>query len=145
MPAGPFGSAGSSTVVQPVGPQTKPTILTRAREALTRVQFTVQSLTSPEELFRVLSAIQTNVAAALRPLAEDPGASSVYLRGIVFAAGQTLYLSHGLGRAYAGWQVTRALGAAASFVEAALPTGVTSALILPLTSANAGTYDLRVF
>lgn len=138
-------SAASSTIAQPVGSQTRASILTRALQGVARVFFTAKDLEVPDRLYQVIHQLQSNLLLALRPLAENPTLGGNLLKGIVFTGGQTLYLAHGLGRAYRGWYVVRAQGAAASLVEAALPAGTTSDRIIGLTSANAGTYDVMVF
>lgn len=139
------GNAASSTIAQPVGSQTKPTILSRAAVALRGVFFTSADLQKPDRLYQVISALQTNVASVVRSLASNVTLSSVRLSGNVFWSGQTVLINHGLGRPYLGWYVVRAQGGAASFVEAALPPGVDTSQAIAITSANAGTFDLIVF
>jgi hypothetical protein len=140
-----LGSSGGSIVVQPVGSQTKPKVLTKAFTAFKQLFFSVEDIKNPAALYRVLYTLQQNASTTLRILASAPVGGGNLLVGIVFTPGQTLYLQHGLAAPYAGWWCTRAIGGAASFVEAALPPSVTAAQVLPLSSANAGTFDVYVF
>jgi hypothetical protein len=145
MPTQPFASGGGSTIAQPVGPQTKATSSQRALASVRRMFFTEDDVKDPKRLYQVLYQITQGLTDALRQVAENPVGGGNLLTGVVFTTNQTLYLSHGLGRPYRGWWPARAQGLAASMVEAALPTGVTSSQVLPITSANAGVYAIYVF
>lgn len=137
---------GCSIIVQPIGNQTKPTIYSKAQDVFRLLQLSSSDVGDAKSLASWLQRLQQNVALAFRPIAQNPFATSVnILQGVVFTGGQTLLLAHGLGHAYMGWWCVRARTNAASLVEAALPTGANAAQVLPITSANAGTYDIAVF
>lgn len=141
----PTTRGGSSVIVQPVGSQTAPTTLTRNGLAIRQVQFSAESLKDSAELYRVLTNLQRNYTDALRTVGTSPIVEVNIIRAVVFQTGQTQMISHGLGRAYQGWMVVRAQGLVASMVEGALLAGLSATQVLPLTSANAGTYDIMVF
>lgn len=146
MPAGtPLASGGGSTIVQPVGSQTKPTIVQHALESLRRIFFTSKDLQDPERLYQVVYQIQTNVGRVLRILAQSPIGGGNRITGLVFTAGQTLYVQHGLGHDWSGYFCTRAQGGYPAFQEAALPASTTKTQVLPITAQNAGTFDLYIF
>lgn len=137
---------GCSVIVQPVGAQTKPTITSQAQDIFRVLQLASTDVDSPEKVASLLLRIQQNLNLALRPIAQNPIATSLNLiRGLVFTGGQTRFIAHGLGHAYQGWWCCRAQTNPAVLVEAALPTGTTPAQFLGITSTNAGTYDIIVF
>jgi hypothetical protein len=115
--------------------------LTSAR----RLFFTEADLTDPKRLYQVIYHLSQGLTDALRQVAENPVGGGNLLTGVVFTTNQTLYLAHGLSRPYRGWWVARAHGLAASMVEAALPSGVAASQVLPITSANAGTFSIYVY
>lgn len=123
----------------------KPTILSRTWLQVQQVFFTSADLKDPDRLYRVLHVIQQNLSKALRVIALNASISGNRLTGVVFPAGQVQYIPHGLGRAYQGWYVVRAVGHASDLVETTLPAGTTSAQFLPLVSATGGTHDLWIF
>lgn len=145
MATGPFASGGGSTITQPVGAQTKPTISQRPLTSVRRQRFTSADLQDPERLYQVIADMSNALANAQHQLAQLPIGAGNLLTGWTFTPGQTQYLGHGLGRAWRGWIVTRAQTNAASIKEAPYPSAVTSALVLPLVSANAGVYDFYIF
>ncbi len=82
----------------------------------------------------------TNVALAKSTALPDSYGALVTA---TFTGGQTQTLAHKLGRAFQGWTVIRASGAAAALYEAA--TQPDTSKFIKLTSTNAGTYTIRVF
>jgi hypothetical protein len=141
-----LGSSGGSIIIQPVGSQTAPTIISKAFTAFRQLFFTAADVKDSEQLYRVLYTMQQNSALTLRILAQSPVGGGNLLVGVVFGSGQTLYLQHGLQTPYTGWWCTRAQGAnVASLVEAAFPPSTTPDQILPITSNNAGQFDIYVF
>lgn len=139
------GGGGPTTIVQPVGTQTRPTLLTRAFTGMRQVRFSQDDLQDPAQQHRIITSIVDNVQLALRPLSEDPTLSGNIVRGLVFTAGQTRSVPHGLGRAYTGFRVEHAVGAAPALYAVALPAGATSAQIIAIKSDNAGVFDVRVY
>jgi hypothetical protein len=139
------GGGATTVVVQPVGTQTKATLLQRAFNGMRQVKFTVGDLQDPETHHRILSQFVQHATTVIRTLSEDPTTSGVILRGEVFTAGQTRTLSHGLGRAFVGFRVEHAQGAAPALYTVAQPAGVTAQTSITVKSDNAGTYDLRVY
>lgn len=140
-----MGSSGGSIIIQPVGSQTKPTIISKAFTAFRELFFTADDVKEPQSLYRILYTMQQNSALTLRILSSATIGGGNLLVGVVFTPGQTLYLKHGLATPYTGWWCTRAQGNAQGLVEAAFPASVTPDQVLPLTSSNAGTFDVYVF
>lgn len=138
-------SVATSTIAQPVGSQTRPTILTRSLVALRQVSFNADSLSTPQQLYAVIHALQQNVLRVVRVLAANPLLGANHLTGWTFTANQTQNIPHRLGRPWQGYIVCRAQVNPASFIDAPYPPGTNSSQLLPLTSANAGTYDFLVF
>lgn len=120
----PQGRAGSSTIVQPsagqaAGAQVSPVLgktqqLARSLIAVRKQFFTAKDLADPQRLYQVLYQMQQGTTTALHALGSNPMSAGVMLAGVVFTAGQTQYLSHGLGRAYTGWLEARVQGSASS-------------------------------
>lgn len=114
----PQGRAGSSTIVQPqngqaAGAQVSPTLgktqqLARSLTSVRKQFFTAEDLKDPSKLHQVIYQVQQGATTALHALGSNPMSSGVMLAGVVFTAGQTQYLNHGLGRAYTGWVTARA-------------------------------------
>jgi hypothetical protein len=140
-----FSSGGGSTIVQPVGSQTRPTISQRAIESFRREFFTVKDLEDPERLYQVVYQLQTNAQRMFHILATNPIGGGNLVQGLIFTAGQTLNVQHGLGRDYIGYFCTRAQNGYPAFQEAPLPASVTRSQVLPVTAQNAGTFDLYIF
>lgn len=113
----PLGRAGSSTILQPQSGQapgaavgaslTKTTPVARALIASRQAFFTAKDLQKPERLHQVIYQQGQATQTALHALSSNPMAAGVLLPGLVFTAGQTQYISHGLGRAYSGWEIAR--------------------------------------
>ena len=141
----PQGAGASSIITQPVGSQTAPTVMQRALFAIRKVFFTSADLQEPDKLYQVIRQIDDGVTTALRSVSTSPILNGNLLRGVVFQMGQTIYLNHGLGRVYIGVIATQAIGNPWLYTIAALPMGVTGSQVIPLTSVNAGTYDLWIF
>jgi hypothetical protein len=140
------GRPASSTIAQqPAGSTVATTTTTRNGLPIRQIAIDEASVSDPSTLQRLLVTLQRNLLDPLRSLGTNPQAIGSLLAGVTFTPGQTRTLAHGLGRAYTGWYCVRAQGNAASLVEAAMPPGVTAALVLPITSANAGTYSIWVF
>jgi hypothetical protein len=139
------GGGATTVVVQPVATQTKATVLTRAFNGLKQVKFSQDDLADPETHHRLLTQIVQHTASVARSLSEDPTLAGVILQGLVFTAGMTRTLSHGLGRAYVGFRVEHADGAAPALYTVAQPAGVTSATSITIKSDNAGTFSVRVY
>lgn len=110
-----------------------------------RIVFTAADLAQSSRLYDILYKIQDLIFQGISPLTSNRMLAGNALTNITFASGQTLYLPHGLGRSYSGWFVTRAQGIAAILVESAVPQGMLTSQVLPITSLEAGTYDLYVF
>lgn len=141
-----LGAAGGSSIItQPVGSQTAPTVVQRALFAVKKTFFTSADLQDPDKLYQVIRQLDDALATALRSVSTSPIVNGNLLRGITFTMGQTLYLNHGLGRPYLGVIATQALGNPWSYTIATLPMSVTASQVLPITSTNAGTYDLWIF
>lgn len=138
-------NAGSTVVTQPVGSQTSPTIVQRALVSIRKLFFTAKDLEDPERLYQILKQYQDSYTSALQALGSSPWAIGSLQEGVVFTTGQTQYLAHGLGRAWAGVWCTKAAGLPWLYTIAAYPAGVTADKVIPLTSTNAGTYSLVVF
>lgn len=148
MSVQPTSSGGGSVITYPPGYLTtgaKPIVTQRPVVSLRRAKFSASDLGDPARLFNVLYQLENNLEQFARVLASNPILGGNLHVGLVFTTGQTQNINHLLGRAYTGWWVARAQGLAASFVEAALPASVTAAQVLPVTSANAGTYSIYVF
>lgn len=143
MPA--TGSVASSTIAQPVGSQTKPSVLTRSLIGIRQLFFTSNDLADPEKLYQVIARLQSNLIAAIRPLAENPTLAGVLVTGVVFVGGDTQLVSHGLGRAFAGFYCVDAAGTSWAGKRVASPTGTTAAQMIALTNPTAGTYSFWVF
>lgn len=141
----PASNAGSSTIVQPVGSQSKPTILTRALQGLRKTFFTGSDLQNPQQLHKVLTDLQTNTALAVKPLAENPLLSGTRVAGVAFTSGQTRTLNHGLGRAYQGYHTVNDSGVNWTGFVANNPSGVSKDQCITLTSPTTGTWDFWVF
>jgi hypothetical protein len=138
-------SSGSSVIVQPVGSQTKATTRSRSGIGVRQVQFTLDDVSDPERLHRVLLHLQSNLVQPLHGIGQNPMLPGNLLQGLVFGAASTLVIAHGLGRPYQGWLCVRQQGNPAVLVETALPTGVSASQMISILSTNAGTYSLWVF
>lgn len=145
MAKGPFGSGGGSTIAQPVGSQTKPTVTQRALTALRRVQFTIEDVKDPEQLYQILYHQQQAIDAALRTLNSNPTVGGNLLTGNVMHVGVTSYLNHGLGRPWRGVWCCLPLGQPSSFEVVSQPPNVGPELVLPLLPGKSGTYDFYVY
>jgi hypothetical protein len=143
--AGPTGKASSSVIAQPVGTQTKPSILSRTAQGLRGVSFTSEDLKDPAKLYKVLYDITANARAAIHGLSQNPLLQGNAVTGITFTGGQTVVINHGLGRAYNGYHPINDNGNIWSGKIGALPSGVTSSQCIALTSTNAGTFDFWIF
>lgn len=94
---------------------------------------------------RQTNDLQRGLSAAGAPARAVPFSNGNLITGLVFTAGQTRDIDHGLARAYAGFFVTRAQGNEPLLYEpATLPANLRPAK-LRLTSVKAGTYDVWVF
>jgi hypothetical protein len=140
----------SSTAVQPVGSQSRPTILTRSALAVREMFFTSVDLQKPDRLYQVVHAIQQNLSKALRLLGSNPMISGNQIAGVVCVGGTQFNLAHGLGRPYQGFLVTSANQGFPSFSEivpgqGGYPSGATKATFLVLAPANSGTFSFWVY
>lgn len=135
----------SSTIVQPVGSQTAARTSTRSGLPVRQVTFTADEVADPKKLAQLLTQLNHNLYKSLQTLGTNITLQGNIVQGLVFSGGQTLFVAHGLGRAYQGAYAVRAQGNPPLFVEAALPKGATPAQLIGLTSTNAGTYDILVF
>ncbi len=136
--------ARGSSIIATVGGQT-PTVTSSSWAPIKRTFFTAKDVADPESLYKVLYKLQENFHALAKPLSQNAAIPANRHTGIVFTAGQTLYIQHRLGRAFQGYHCVRAQGGFPSFMEAAFPAGTDASSILPLTSQNAGTFDLLIF
>ncbi len=143
MPA--TGSVASSTIAQPVGSQTKPSVITRSLIGIRQLFFTSKDLADPTKLYQVISRLQSNLVAAIRPLSENPTLAGNLLTGLSFTGGTALNISHGLGRPFVGFYCVDVVGAAWAGQRVALPPGVTSKQMIAIQTANTCTASLWVF
>jgi hypothetical protein len=149
MPATSRGA--SSTIAQPVGSQTRPTILTRSAIAVREMFFTSADLQKPDKLYQVIHAIQQNLSKALRVLGSNPMLSGIAITGQSCTASTQVNIAHGLGRPYRGFIVTGAQhGSYAQFEEVVpgdngYPPGLSKSTYLVLFPGNTGTFDFWVF
>lgn len=120
-------------------------ISTKAWAAFRQVFFTVGDVTDAGKLYTVLDRLQKNLVAIFGVVTTNAIIPGNIIRGVVFTAGQTQYLAHGLGRPWQGYFCVRAQTNPAVFTDVAYATGTTADSILPLLSGNAGTYDIYVF
>lgn len=144
----PVGHVATSSIAQPVGSQTRPTILSRASVALQKLFFTAASIENPDGLYRVLHLMQQNVALVVRVLASNPTLSCNVLTGESFSSGATRVIPHGLGRAYHGFYPLNAQGAAPAIYIVPAPAtevGVLASQAIILKSDNTLTCDLLVY
>lgn len=144
--AAPIGKGASSTIVTtPLGSSNTSTIQTRSGLGVRQTFFTGRDLQDPEALYRVLHAMNESLTKALSVIGQSSIVSANRITGLTFTAGQTLTFNHGLGRPYQGWWPVRALVHVAQLVEVPSPAGMSADLVLSLSSALAGTYDVMVF
>lgn len=151
MGTGAVSSGRSSAVVaQPVGSQTKPTILARVALSVREMFFTSADLQKPDRLYQVIHQVQQNLSKALRVLGSNRQLSGNEITGITCTAGTQFIVSHGLGRPYVGFYATYAHGAPAQFTvilpsDVGYPPGVTTSQVLVLVTGNTGTYNLWIY
>jgi hypothetical protein len=141
----PVGNAGSSVVTPSVLPGGQPTIVQRAIISIRKLFFTAKDLADPERLYQVITQQQTAYTSALQALGSTPWAIGNLLEAQVFTTGQTRYIAHGLGKAWTGVICSKALGLPWLYVVAAYPPAVDATKVAPLTSTNAGVFDLIFF
>jgi hypothetical protein len=119
----------------------------RAGRAIVLAKYLPEHVQDPRTLTRKMNDDNAATAAKLAEHDSNPMNSGVVLQGIVFTAGQTQSLKHGLGRPWNGYQIVRAQTNPAQMTDVANPNGQTGADVnfLTLKSANAGTYDIWVY
>jgi len=122
-------------------------ISTKGWVTLRRVFFTAADVAQAAKLYDILNRMQESTLQVLGVVSTNQLIPGNILRSITFTAAQTQTLVHGLGRSWQGYFCVRAqIGSGAPvFTDVAYPTGVTADSVVPLLSANAGTYDIYVF
>lgn len=138
-------NAKNPTKPQPTGAPRN--ITTKAWVTLRRVFFTVKDFEAPDKIYDVVNRVQEATLQILGVISTNQLLPGNILRSVTFTAGQTQMLAHGLGREWQGYFCCRSYPGAGACVltEAAYSSGVNSDTVLPVTSTNAGTYDIYVF
>ena len=137
----------ATTPTKPAPSGAPTSITTRAWVTLRRAFFTIAEVTEPGKLFDVLNRMQESTEQILGVVSTNQLIPGNIIRGVVFGAGETKYLAHGLGREWQGYFPTRATAVSGVILltDVAQPPGVGKDTVLPLLSGNAGTFDIYVF
>jgi hypothetical protein len=106
--------------------------------------FTASDVEAADKLYDILNRMQESTQSILGVVSTNAVIPGNILRGVTFTAGQVINLVHGLEREWQGYFVVKSTGAA-DLSNTAYPPGQGADTILPLVSANAGTYDIYVF
>lgn len=141
-------SAGSSTITQPVGSQTAPTIVTKAANALRQIFFTASDLADPNKLYQVLQRFNASLTAALTVLGQNPLQNGNLILGVAIGNGAQAVIMHGLGRPYVGYLMVNDHGVSGGsiFNIGTLPPGVTTSQAIALVNeSSASVFDFWVF
>lgn len=139
-----FSSVGNTVGGKPSIPGGPLIVKTFAWVSLKLIAFSDKDVVT-DRLPDTLRRLQENILNALGTLITNPVLVGNVLRGITFTAAQTQYLTHGLNRPWQGYVCVRAQTNPAALTDVALAPGQTADRILPILSANAGTYDIYVF
>lgn len=111
----------------------------------TSIQARVPAVAREQTQSRQTNAIQQHAADATAPIRSGPRADgTTTLAAVSFTSGQTVTLSHRLGRAYVGWHAHSAKGHAPTLYETTT-ADKTKFLVLVNDSANAFTCDIEVW
>lgn len=106
------------------------------------------TVAKPDALFRHLVQLEAFLGAMWRSLGSSVFCGAVNIRGIQLGAGVGVVLNHRLGRAYAGWTVTRcqaSSGIYPTIIETALPSGYDPVHSIQLEASKACVLDVLVF
>jgi hypothetical protein len=119
----------------------------RAARAAVLAKYLPEHVADPHVITRKMNSDNAAVAAKFGDYDSNPMLSGTILRNVVFSAGQTLKLKHGLGRPWHGYLIVRAQTNPAQMIDVANPSGSTGPdpNFLTLRSTNAGTYDVWIF
>lgn len=137
----------ASTPAKPAPAGAPTSVATKAWVTLRRVFFTAADVGQAQKLYDILNRMQESVLQVLGVVSTNQLIPGNILRGIVFQAGETKYLAHGLGRAWQGYFVCRvaSAGGVVLILDSFYPQGLTADMVLPIVSANSGTFDIYVF
>lgn len=123
-----------------------PTILV-AKGTSAKVQPVVQSstaLSKEQTTDRQVNQAQRNVRAAIAPAASVPDADGNLVKNVSFTSGTNVVISHGLGKAFAGYRVQNVQGGFASFMLVAQSPATLNARTITLQSNGTCTADVWV-
>jgi hypothetical protein len=114
---------------------------------LRRAFFTIAEVSDATKLYDVLNRMQESTEQILGVVSTNQLIPGNIIRSVTFTAAQTQYLAHGLGRQWQGYFCVRAQSGSGApvFTDVAYASGVGGDSVVPLKSANAGTYDIYVF
>jgi hypothetical protein len=138
-------TAGSGVKPMPAGAPLS--ISTKPWVTLRRADFNTKDMADPERLYQVLTKMQEAILSVLGVVVTNQMVPGNIIRTVTFTSNSTQMLAHGLGRSWQGYVCIRAQAGsgAPAFTDVALASGLTNDIVLPLHSANAGTYDIYVF
>ena len=110
-----------------------------------RPKFVTEHLRDPVLMTKMLNELVDYVDHATRFVSSSPLLAYNIIEDIVFTAGQTKYLDHGLGRPCTKFIVVASFTADWSGRRVALAAGLTASQSIGIRSTNAGTYSFLVF
>lgn len=112
-------------------------------KAFKKLFIQVVDMSVPENLFRIINQLQSNIDDSLSPLTSNIQNDSFIVKNVSLISGQITRVNHQLDRKLAGWKIVRQRGSA--IIWDSQDTNLSPNLTLWLnTSANV-IVDLEVF
>ncbi len=136
----------STTIISNVAGKKVVSAVKSVVATIKRPTFIVEHLENRPLMTKMLNDLVGYIDHATEPANKSPLMSANILQDIVFTAGQTQYLKHGLGRPFVGFICISAFVADWSGRKVSLASAKLSASdVIGIRSTNAGQYSFLVF